>query len=191
MLYFGSFNPIHNGHIALAEYVIEQGLCDMVTLIISPQSPYKLEAEQVAELARFEMAELACQGSKYPNRITPSAIEMLLEKPSYTINTLRYLEEVAGERMEFSILMGGDQIEGLMGWREVEKILEYPIYIYPREGMAPLETIPSQKLTLMADAPTLDISSTRIREAVKNDQPVHELIHPKVAWYIRDHKLYK
>lgn len=191
MLYFGSFNPIHNGHIALAEYVIEQGLCDMVTLIISPQSPYKLEAEQAAELARFEMAELACQGSKYPDRIVPSAIEMLLEKPSYTINTLRYLEEVAGDRMEFSILMGGDQIEGLMGWREVEKILEYPIYIYPREGMTPPETIPSQKLTLMADAPTLDISSTRIREAVKNDNPVHEWIHPKVAWYIRDRKLYK
>ena len=115
MLYFGSFNPIHNGHIALAEYVIEQGLCDMVTLIISPQSPYKLEAEQVAELARFEMAELACQGSKYPDRITPSAIEMLLEKPSYTINTLRYLEEVAGDRMEFSILMGGINLKRIFG----------------------------------------------------------------------------
>lgn len=191
MLYFGSFNPIHNGHIALAEYVIEQGLCDMVTLIISPQSPYKQERQQAPELSRFEMAELACQGSKYPSQIAPSAVELLLEKPSYTINTLRYLEELAGDRMEFSILMGGDQIEGLMGWREVEKILEYPIYIYPREGMAPLSTLPSQRLTLLAEAPTLDISSTQIRRAVAAGEPTHEWIHPKVAWYIRDHGFYK
>ena len=89
MLYFGSFNPIHNGHIRLAEYVLEQGLCDMVTLIISPQSPYKSLLELAPELNRFEMAETACQASKYPDKIRPSVVEFLLPKPSYTIDTLR------------------------------------------------------------------------------------------------------
>ena len=105
MLYFGSFNPVHRGHIALAEYVVGQGLCDEAVLVVSPQSPYKQAAELAPEMDRFEMAEIACAASKYPERIKPSVVEFLLPKPSYTIDTLRYLKENHGAEMGFPILM--------------------------------------------------------------------------------------
>lgn len=189
MLYFGSFNPIHNGHIRLAEYVLEQRLCDMVTLIISPQSPYKSPAELAPELSRFEMAETACAASKYPEQIRPSVVEFLLPKPSYTIDTLRYLEEQMGDRMQFSILMGGDQLAGLDGWKEAEKIRQYPIFVYPREGQAVEEL--SEGMTLLEGAPLLDISATEVRRRVAANEKVIDLIHPKTAWYIRQNGLYK
>lgn len=134
MLYFGSFNPIHKGHIALAEYAVEKGLCDELVLVVSPQSPYKQAEELAPEMDRFEMAETACAASRYPDRIKPSVVEFLLPKPSYTIDTLRYLAENHGADMEFSILMGADQIERLDGWKEYDRILEYPVYVYPRRG---------------------------------------------------------
>ena len=81
-LYFGSFNPIHNGHIAIAEYVIEQGLCDLLVMIVSPQNPLKQSSDLAADFARFEMAEAACASSKYPERIVASAIEFVLPRPS-------------------------------------------------------------------------------------------------------------
>lgn len=189
MLYFGSFNPIHNGHIRLAEYVIEQGLCDLVTLIISPQSPYKSLAELAPELSRFEMAETACAASKYPEQIRPSVVEFLLPKPSYTIDTLRYLEEQMGNAMEFSILMGGDQLAGLDGWKEADKIRQYPIFVYPREGQKS-EAL-SEGMTLLEEAPMLDISATEIRRRIATNEPTTGLIHPKTAWYIRQNGLYK
>ena len=99
MLYFGSFNPVHNGHIALAEYVAEHDLADETALVISPQSPYKRQAALVTETDRLEMAEIACAASRYPKRIRPSVVEFLLPRPSYTIDTLRFLEETCGHEM--------------------------------------------------------------------------------------------
>ena len=82
MLYFGSFNPVHNGHIALAEYVAEHDLADETALVISPQSPYKRQAALVTETDRLEMAEIACAASRYPKRIRPSVVEFLLPRPA-------------------------------------------------------------------------------------------------------------
>ena len=103
MLFFGSFNPVHNGHMALAEYAVEHNLCDEVAMIISPQNPFKQNMDMAAEMDRYSMVELACKNSRYPERIKPSIIEFLLEKPSYTINTLRHLTENYGQDMEFTI----------------------------------------------------------------------------------------
>ena len=189
MLYFGSFNPVHRGHIALAEYVLDAGLCDLVTLIVSPQSPYKEAAELAPELARFEMAELACAVSRHPERIKPSAIELLLPKPSYTIHTLRHLEQTCGERMRFSILMGGDQLAGLSGWREAEQILRYPIYVYPRRGQA--AEWPEGNIRLLEETPYFDLSATEVRAAVAAGKDTAAMLHPKVAWYIREKGLYR
>ena len=151
LLYFGSFNPVHNGHIALAEYAVERNLCDEVVLIVSPQSPYKEAAELAPEMDRFEMAERACAASKYPDRIKASAVEFLLPHPSYTVDTLRFLEKECGGRMRFAILMGGDQIAALDGWKEYERLFDYPIYVYPRRG----ERIDrfTDRITLLDDAP--------------------------------------
>ena len=150
MLYFGSFNPVHKGHIALAEYAVRQALCDEVVLIVSPQSPYKAADELAPEMDRFEMAEIACAASEYPDRIKPSVVEFLLPKPSYTIDTLRYLKDNFGSGMEFSILMGSDQIARLDGWKEYEKILEYPVYVYPRRDK-PAKGFEG-RITLLTDA---------------------------------------
>ena len=133
MLYFGSFNPIHKGHTALAEYAVDRDLCDEAALIVSPQNPFKESWMQAPEFDRFEMVEIACRNSRHPERIRPSIVEFLLDKPSYTINTLRHLSENYGGEMEFSILMGSDLINQLPKWRDAESIMaDYDIYVYPR-----------------------------------------------------------
>ncbi len=183
MLYFGSFNPVHRGHIALAEYVVERGLCDEAVLIVSPQSPYKTQEALAPEMDRFEMAEIACAASRYPERIKPSAVEFLLPKPSYTIDTLRYLEEVAGDRMRFSILMGGDQVARLDGWKEYERLLEYPIYVYPRRGESTAGY--EGRITVLDDAPLQEFASTDIREGIARGEDMGEMLCPGVIDYIR------
>lgn len=188
MLYFGSFNPVHNGHIALAEYVLEQGLCDETVLIVSPHSPYKTVAELAPALDRFEMAEIACAASKYPDRIKPSSVELLLPTPSYTIDTLRFLEEQCGDKMRFSLLMGGDQIARLEGWKEYERILEYPIWVYPRRGER-VERF-TDRITLLTDAPMQDFSATDVRERIGRGEDVSGMIAPGVAEYIRRKNLW-
>ena len=183
MLYFGSFNPVHRGHIALAEYVVGQGLCDEAVLVVSPQSPYKQAAELAPEMDRFEMAEIACAASKYPDRIKPSVVEFLLPKPSYTIDTLRYLKENFGSGMQFSILMGSDQIARLAGWKEYEQILEYPVYVYPRRG-EPAEGFEG-RITPLTDAPLQDFASTDVRDRIGRGEDVAAMLDEGVAAYIR------
>ena len=183
MLYFGSFNPVHKGHIALAEYAVEQTLCDEVVLVVSPQSPYKAADELAPEMDRFEMAEIACAASKYPEKIKPSIVEFLLPKPSYTIDTLRYLKENFGSDMQFSILMGSDQIARLDGWKEYEKILEYPVYVYPRRG-EPAEGFEG-RITLLADAPLQDFASTDVRDRIGRGEDTSAMLDEGVAAYIR------
>ncbi len=184
MLYFGSFNPIHRGHIALAEYVLDRGLCDTVSLVISPCSPHKEAANLLPELERLEMAQMAVKASRYPDRITPSIIEFLLPRPSYTINTLHFAESMRGGDATFSILMGADQIERFPTWKSAEEILAgYPIWVYPRPGVAIGEIDP--RFRLLADAPQLDISSTEVRRRLQQGQPVDALLDPAVADYIR------
>lgn len=183
MLYFGSFNPVHKGHIALAEYAVEQTLCDEVVLVVSPQNPYKAADELAPEMDRFEMAEIACAASKYPEKIKPSVVEFLLPKPSYTIDTLRYLKENFGSDMQFSILMGSDQIARLDGWKEYEKILEYPVYVYPRRG-EPAEGFEG-RITLLADAPLQDFASTDVRDRIGRGEDTSAMLDEGVAAYIR------
>lgn len=189
MLYFGSFNPIHRGHIALAEWVVEQDLCDEMALIVSPQSPYKPNSELAPELDRFELAEIACRASAYPERIRPSVIEFLLPKPSYTIDTLHHLAENYGDQCDFSILMGADQLARLDGWKSWEQILDYRIYVYPRRGSEIPPELTS-RVTLLNDAPLFDISATEVRRRLAAGEPAGELLHPEVEACIRRKNLW-
>ncbi len=188
MLYFGSFNPVHKAHIAIAEYVVGHGLADMVVLVVSPHNPFK-DAEGLApEFSRYEMAETAAAASKYPDRIQVSAVEMTLSRPSYTIDTLRFLgSEFPDTR--FSILMGGDNVEKLDEWKEADAILAgYDIYVYPRPG----EKVEKQggRMTVLEDAPLFDVSSTAIREAVARGENIDGMVPEGVADYIRENKLW-
>ena len=189
MLYFGSFNPVHRGHIALAEYAVEKSLCDEVAMIISPQNPFKQSWAQAAEMARFAMVEIARRNSRYPEKISPSVIEFLLDKPSYTINTLRHLSENYGDQMEFSILMGSDLINQLPRWREAEQIIAgYDIYVYPRPNVEMEFSTP--RTTFLHDAPQHNYSSTEVRDAVERADNIENMVDQEVAAYIREKGLW-
>ena len=190
LLYFGSFNPIHKGHIALAEYVVERGLCDSVVLIVSPRNPLKESDELMPELHRFEMAEIACRESRFPEAIVPSAIEFLLPRPSYTIDTLRHLQENNGTEMEFAILMGADIIPQFDRWKDYEEILEnYHINVYPRSGYTVDKHL--DKITFLEDAPLHDYSSTDIRKAYAEGRDTSSMLSKGVAEYIEKNGLLK
>lgn len=189
LLYFGSFDPIHNGHITLAEYALDKDLCDEVALIISPQNPFKADVLQTPEYTRYEMAEMACRESRYPEKIKPSVVEFVLEKPSYTINTLDYLRESCGDEMEFSIITGSDIWARFDEWKDYERILaEYKIYVYPRNGYA-VEKF-ADKVTLLEGAPTVEISSTEVRDKASRSEDVSKLVAPSVAEYIVKNQLW-
>ena len=189
-LYFGSFNPIHKGHIALAEWVVEQGLCDELIFIVSPQNPFKEQEGLAPEFSRYEMCELACKASRYPEQIKVSAVEFVLEKPSYTINTLRYLRENFGAEMKFSILMGADNIENFDKWREYEKILrDYPLLVYPREGYS-VEKF-ADKIQFLENAPLFDLAATDIRTMIAEGEDFRDKLSAEVAHYIIQNKLYR
>ena len=189
-LYFGSFNPIHKGHIALAEWVVEQGLCDELIFIVSPQNPFKEQEGLAPEFSRYEMCELACKASRYPEQIKVSAVEFVLEKPSYTINTLRYLRENFGSEMQFSILMGADNIENFDKWREYEEILrDYPLLVYPREGYS-VERF-ADKITFLENAPLFDYAATDIRTMIAEGVDFRDKLSAEVAHYIIQNNLYK
>ena len=180
LLYFGSFDPVHNGHIALAEYAIEKNLADEVALVISPQNPFKADILQTPEYTRYEMTEMACKASKYPERIKPSVVEFVLEKPSYTIKTLDYLKENHGDEMEFAIITGSDIWSRFDEWREYERILaEYKIYVYPRKGFE-VEKF-ADRVTILSDAPYVEYSSTEVRGRAERGEDISTMVAPKVA----------
>ena len=189
LLYFGSFNPVHRGHIALAEYAVESNIADEVILIVSPQNPHKQSDELAAEFSRYEMCQAACQASKYPEKILVSAVEFTLPRPSYTIDTLKFLSENFGDKMEFSLLMGADNVERFDRWKSYEQILEsYPIFVYPRRGYA-VEKF-ADRVTELADAPLFDYSATDVRTAITEGGNISEMVIPEVESYIKLNKIY-
>ncbi len=189
MLYFGSFNPIHCGHVALAEYVVSKDLCDELIMVVSPQNPLKSKVDLAPELERFMMAEIACAESSYPDRIKPSLIEFMLPKPSYTIDTLNHLKSEYGSQMEFSILMGGDIVEQLPKWKSYEEILDnYTIYLYPR----PNESVDRfrERMIYLEDAPQFEISSSECRRRLMRGEETDGLLSPAVVKHIKDQGLW-
>lgn len=189
VLYFGSFNPVHRGHIALAEWIVEQGLGDEVVLIVSPQNPHKQSDELAPEFSRYEMCQLACEASRYPDRIKVSAVELTLERPSYTINTLRFLSEQFGSQMEFSVLIGADNLASFDKWREAEEILSsYNVMVYPRSGYK-LDKF-ADRVTFLAEAPLHDYAATDVRTALRTGLSVSDKVIPAVERYIVQNKLY-
>lgn len=191
LLYFGSFNPVHRGHIALAEYAISDGFADQVVLIVSPQNPHKEQGDLAAEFSRYEMCQAACAASLYPEQIQVSAVEFTLPRPSYTIDTLNFLVENFGEQMEFSILMGADNIENFHRWKSYEQIIEnYPILVYPRTGYYLSRSQFADRVVFLENAPLFDISATEIRKAIAEGRDISDMVIPEVEQYIRNNKLW-
>ncbi len=173
----------------MAEHVIREGVCDEVVMVVSPRNPLKEVEDLAPEVDRYEMVEIACAGSQFPQQIKPSLIEFLLERPSYTINTLRHLSENYADGCQFSILVGGDIIPQLSKWRDYQEILDnYPIYVYPRRGE--VINLYLDKITILDEAPYFDYSSTQIREGLMHSKHIGDAVSPKVMEYIRTKELW-
>lgn len=186
-LFFGSFNPIHVGHMALANYMVEFTDMEQVWFVISPHNPLKEKASLLNQNQRLYMVNVAIEDDA---RFKSSTIEFDLPQPSYTINTLVHLKEKYPKHT-FSLIIGQDNLENFHKWKNYEEILKkYKLYVYPRPGAksTELEQHPNVVLT---QAPVIEISSTFIREAIKNKKDIRHFL-PEKAWqYIDEMNLYK
>lgn len=174
-LYFGSFNPIHIGHLALAQYVLNFGNVDKVLLVVSPQNPFKEQNGLAPAHDRLRMAQLATECDK---GIEVSDIEFFLPQPSYTINTIDALErQRSGEKL--AIIMGGDNLTGLPRWREADRLIKGRRFIvYPRRGCeCSTDTVRSMGGSVdVLNAPQMDLSSTMIRQWIAEGKDVRHFV---------------
>ncbi len=183
-LFGGTFNPLHNGHLAIVKSVLEQGLADEVWILITPCNPWKKDQELPDDRLRYDMVAAAVKDMEH---VFASDYEFSLPKPSYTANTLRHISADYPER-EFILTIGADNWVKFHNWREAGFIMDnYPIIVYPRQGY-PIEAL-SGNVTLL-DCPLMDISSTRIRQMVRNGALINEFVPASVARTILEKKLY-
>lgn len=187
-LYFGSYNPIHIGHLAIANYMVEFTEIDQLWFVVSPQNPFKKKENLLADYHRLELVNRAIDDDE---RFRASNIEFNLPKPSYTIDTLTYLKE-RHPNYSFYILMGSDNLENFHKWKNSEIILEnYGVIVYPRPGYE-LSKIPEHKnIAVATDAPLMEISSSFIRNAIKEGKDVRHFM-PQKAWeYLDEMNFYR
>lgn len=180
-LFFGSFNPIHTGHLIIANIMAETTDLKKVWFVVSPQNPFKPSKGLLHEFDRFDMVRAAIHDNF---KLEVSDVEFNLPKPSYTIHTLVYLQEKHPDK-KFVIIMGEDNLPSFTKWKNYEVILQnYELYVYPRPGvqLSELKTHPSIKLV---EAPMLDISATFIRNCIRRKQSVRYLVHDAVEEIIR------
>lgn len=184
-LYFGTFNPIHNGHIAIAQAMYSTYKFDEIWLVISPNSPFKNYADLTDERTRLHMVELAIETYPYMKACT---VEYDMPKPNYTYATLRKLA-LTYPTFQFSIIMGGDNIENIQKWKNYEEILQnHSIFVYPREHET---TITTHKNITFNSLPLLDISATELRKKLKNGEDCSNDIPEKTLQYIINQHIYK
>ncbi|MBC8084967.1 MAG: nicotinate-nucleotide adenylyltransferase [Hymenobacter sp.] len=180
-LLFGSFNPIHIGHLILAQHMATRTDLTEVWFVVSPQSPYKIGEELLPEQDRLSLVEAAIAGNA---RLRAVDLEFRLPKPNYTITTLDELRRLHPTQ-EFVLLMGADNLTGLAGWKATDRIQrEFDIYVYPRPGHAVAEdTTPNIRLRLVS-APLLAISATLVRQTVQAGKSIRYLVPDAVEQLI-------
>jgi len=186
-LFFGSFNPIHIGHLIIANYMSCFTDLDEVWMMVSPQNPLKDQKGLANMYDRLEMARLAVDNME---NIRVSDFEFQLPKPSYTIDTLTHLSEKYPGR-QFCLIMGSDNLNSLRKWKNYELILrDYHIYVYPRPGFENSEFIGHPAVTL-TDSPLMEVSSTFIRKALKENKNMKFFVPDEVLEFIDSKNLYR
>jgi nicotinate-nucleotide adenylyltransferase len=186
-LYFGSFNPIHTGHLIIAESILLQKEIDKVWFVVSPQNPFKKSQGLLNETSRFFLTQLAVENNEY---FGASNIEFSLPKPSYTIDTLTYLKEKHPTHT-FSLLMGGDNLEHFEKWKNYETILEnYKIYVYKRPDASNQNLLNHPNINIL-DVPMIEISSTLIRSRIQKKESIRYLVPDVVREEIEKSGFYK
>jgi nicotinate-nucleotide adenylyltransferase len=186
-LFFGSYNPVHVGHMIIANFILNHTPLKKVWMIVSPHNPHKQKSSLANDYDRLHLVRLAIGDN---DKIEGSDIEFSLPKPSYTIDTLTYLQEKYPKK-EFALIMGGDNLLSLPKWKNYEQIIaNYEIYVYKRPNyeLGVLENHPNIHLL---DAPLLSISASYIRENIKSDKSIQYLTPDAVYNYLEETRLYK
>ena len=188
-LYFGTFNPIHIGHLAIANYMVEHSDLDQIWMVVTPLSPFKKKSSLLANHHRLEMVYLATESY---DTIKPSDIEFKLPEPNYTINTLVHLTEKYPKH-NFSLIMGEDNLKNFHKWKNYETILNnYSINVYPRISKgAIVSQFESHPKINHISAPIMQISSTMIRQDIAKQKNVRPFLDAKVWEYIDHMNFYK
>jgi nicotinate-nucleotide adenylyltransferase len=188
-LYFGTFNPIHIGHLTIANHMAEYSDLDAIWMVVTPHNPFKKKTTLLDNNHRYEMVMIATE--EYP-KIKPSTIEFNLPQPNYTVNTLVHLQEKYPTH-EFCLIMGEDNLKGLHKWKNSEVILaNHDIYVYPRisEGIVNHQFKNHPKIHKV-NAPIMEISSTFIRKAIKEKKNIKPLLPQHVWEYLDEMNFYK
>lgn len=185
-LFFGSFNPIHIGHLIIAQAMISGTDLEKVWFVVSPQSPHKKQNKLLHEFDRYEMVEQAISDN-YDLEV--SDVEFHMPKPSYTVDTLNRLQETYPQD-QFGLIMGGDNLSSFHKWRNYRAILDFfEIFVYPRPGEKPNDLDGHPRIRKV-EAPLLNISATYIRRQVAEGKPIKYLVPPQVEDFIRDRGFY-
>ena len=188
-LYFGTFNPIHVGHLIIANYVVEFSDLDEVWFVVTPHNPLKKKKTLLEDHHRLTMVRIAVE--EYP-KLKASNVEFDLPQPNYTVNTLAHLEEKYPPK-NFCLIMGEDNLKSLQKWKNYEVILErYSIYIYPRisEDIVETQFDDHEKIKMVA-APIIELSSTFIRKGIKSGKNIRPMLSGEVWKYLDEMNFYK
>ncbi len=188
-LYFGTFNPIHVGHLIIANHIVENSDLDQLWMVVTPHNPLKKKSGLLADYHRLQMVHLATEDY---DKIIPSDIEFKLPQPNYTVNTLAHLQEKFPQH-EFSLIMGEDNLKSLKKWKNFELILnDYHLYVYPRIST---DEVPEEFLNHpnihQVNAPIIELSSTFIRNSIKEQKNIKPMLDAKVWEYINHNLFYK
>ena len=186
-LFFGSFNPIHVGHMVLANYMASFTDLEQIWFVVSPHNPLKEKSSLLNQNQRLHMVNLAIGDN---DKLKSSNIEFGLSQPSYTINTLAHLKEKYPQH-QFSLIMGEDNLESFTKWKNYEEILKnHKLYVYPRPNSNSGD-LKAHSNVIMTEAPLMDISSTIIRQAIKDKKDVSFFV-PQAVWqYLDEMSFYK
>jgi nicotinate-nucleotide adenylyltransferase len=188
-LYFGTFNPIHVGHLIIANHLVEYSNLDEIWMVVTPQSPFKKKKSLLDNIHRFALVDIATQ--EYP-KIKPSDIEFKLPQPNYTVHTLAHISDTYPNK-EFCLIMGEDNLKSFHKWKNYETILEHHhVYVYPRisEGKGASQFENHSKIHKV-DAPIVQISSTMIRNGINDKKNIQPLLSKNVWQYIDEMNFYK
>jgi nicotinate-nucleotide adenylyltransferase len=193
-LYFGTYNPIHVGHLIIANHMVDYTELDQIWLVVSPQNPFKTKATLLEDYHRLALVNIAVEGN---DKLKSSNIEFDLPKPSYTIDTLTYIKEKHPEH-NFSIIMGEDNLRSFHKWKNYDQILEnYNVFVYPRviagneDSHTPTALKNHPKINIAKDAPLMKISASFVRKAIKDKKDVQYLLTQPVFTYLKEMNFYK
>ncbi len=185
-LYFGSFNPIHIGHLIIASHIVNNAEVDEVWFVVSPQNPLKKSSSLLNEQHRYSLVKIAIEDDK---KLKASNVEFSMPKPSYTIDTLIYLSEKFKQH-HFTLIIGSDSYLNFEKWKNYKQIiLNYNIFVYPRPSYQIKDNL--QPTVKIIEAPLIEISSTQIRKNIKTNKSIRYLVTEKVLEEIELKGYYK